>query len=142
MGSSLRDILVCPRCQSALLAPDDSGGDLRCSSCQRRYPVVRRIPRLVQSDAYVRSFSFEWNRHRLTQLDTAESDESETTLRQKTGLAPGDVKGKLVLDVGCGMGRFAEVVSRWGGRVVGIDLSVAAEVAARNLADREFVALQ
>jgi SAM-dependent methyltransferase len=47
-----------------------------------------------------------------------------------------------VLDVGCGMGRFAEVATRWGARVVGVDLSAAAEVAARNLGGREFVALQ
>ena len=40
------------------------------------------------------------------------------------------------------MGRFAEVATRWGARVVGIDLSAAAEVAAKNLADREFVAFQ
>jgi SAM-dependent methyltransferase len=40
------------------------------------------------------------------------------------------------------MGRFADVVTRWGGRVIGIDLSVAAEVAATNLADRDFVAIQ
>jgi SAM-dependent methyltransferase len=52
------------------------------------------------------------------------------------------LRGKLVLDVGCGMGRFAEVVTRWGARVVGVDLSAAAEVAARNLKDREFVAFQ
>src|SRR5439155_16573893 len=34
------------------------------------------------------------------------------------------------------------VATRWGARVVGIDLSAAAEVAATNLADREFIALQ
>ena len=38
------------------------------------------------------------------------------------------------------MGRFAEVATRWGARVVGVDLSAAAEVAAKNLADRDFVA--
>src|SRR5947199_61256 len=43
---------------------------------------------------------------------------------------------KLVLDVGCGMGRFADVATRWGAHVVCVDLSLAAEVAARNLADR------
>jgi len=61
---------------------------------------------------------------------------------RKTGLNPEDFKGKLVLDVGCGMGRFAEVATRWGARVVGIYLSAAAEVAAENLSDREFVAFQ
>jgi SAM-dependent methyltransferase len=40
------------------------------------------------------------------------------------------------------MGRFAEVATRWGARVVGVDLSAAAEVAAKNLADRDFVAFQ
>jgi SAM-dependent methyltransferase len=60
----------------------------------------------------------------------------------KTGFTPEDLKGKLVLDVGCGMGRFAEVATRWGARVVGVDLSAAAEVAAHNLANRDFVAMQ
>jgi SAM-dependent methyltransferase len=47
-----------------------------------------------------------------------------------------------VLDVGCGMGRFAEVATRWGAHVVGIDLSLASEVAARNLADRNATVFQ
>jgi ubiquinone/menaquinone biosynthesis C-methylase UbiE len=37
------------------------------------------------------------------------------------------------------MGRFAEVASRWGANVVGIDLSLAADVAARNLGPRDNV---
>jgi SAM-dependent methyltransferase len=40
------------------------------------------------------------------------------------------------------MGRFAEVATRWGAHVVGIDLSAAANVASRNLIDRSFVAFQ
>jgi SAM-dependent methyltransferase len=75
-------------------------------------------------------------------LDDADKNMSELDFIQKTGLKPADFKGKLVLDVGCGMGRFAEVATRWGARVVGIDLSAATEVAARNLSDREFVAFQ
>jgi SAM-dependent methyltransferase len=44
--------------------------------------------------------------------------------------------------VGCGMGRFADVATRWGAHVVGVDLSLAAEVAARNLADRNVTIFQ
>jgi len=71
-----------------------------------------------------------------TQLDTDQSHRSEVDFRRRTGFCPNDLAGKLVLDVGCGMGRFAEVATRWGAHVVGVDLSLAAEVAARNLADR------
>jgi SAM-dependent methyltransferase len=93
----------------------------------------------VESDAYVSSFSFEWNRHKRTQLDGAASRESEDTFREKTGLTPEQVAGRRVLDVGCGMGRFADIVSRWGGNVVGIDLSLAVEAAHANLGGRENV---
>jgi SAM-dependent methyltransferase len=101
--------------------------------------VIRGIPRFVASEAYTASFGFEWNRHKRTQLDDAVSRESEETFRAKTGLTPADIEGRLVLDVGCGMGRFVDVVSRWGGRVVGVDLSLAVEAAHANLGGRENV---
>ncbi len=91
------------------------------------------------SDGYVGNFSFEWLRHRRVQLDHDGSHESEETFRKKTGLTPDDVKGKRVLDAGCGMGRFTEVVSRWGGQVVAVDLSFAVEAARENLAGRDNV---
>ncbi|MFQ5880868.1 MAG: class I SAM-dependent methyltransferase [Candidatus Methylomirabilales bacterium] len=103
--------------------------------------MIRGIPRFVESDEYADSFSFEWNRHCRTQLDSPRSDESERTFRDKTGLTPADVRGRLVLDVGCGMGRFADVVSRWGGQVVGVDLSLAVEAAYANLEGRPNVCI-
>jgi len=137
MTLDLSGILACVHC-GELLPPESSWDTTgtRCAGCGTEVPVVRGIPRFVGSDAYSSSFSFEWNRHRLTQLDTAYNNESERTFRQKTGLGPEDVKGKLVLDVGCGMGRFLDVVSRWGGRVMGVDLSLAVEAAYANLAGR------
>lgn len=140
MGLDLSGILVCARC-GASLQPETSWeqSGTRCAGCGTEVPVIRGIPRFVASDAYVGSFSFEWNRHRKTQLDHAASQESEETFRAKTGLVPSDIAGRLVLDVGCGMGRFADVVSRWGGRVVGVDLSQAVEAAQVNLGERENV---
>ena len=75
-------------------------------------------------------------------MDDANSHRTEIAFRQRTGFRPEDLAGKLVLDVGCGMGRFAEVVTRWGAHVVGIDLSLASEVAAQNLADRNAAIFQ
>ncbi len=102
---------------------------------------MNSIPRFVESEAYAESFGFEWNKHKHTQLDTGQSKESEMTFAQKTGLTAGQIKGKSVLDAGCGMGRFADVVSRWGGKVVAIDLSKAVEAAFGNLANRQNVAV-
>jgi SAM-dependent methyltransferase len=96
----------------------------------------------VGPENYADSFGYQWQQFDRTQLDHAGRYLSEPDFRSKTGLTPEDLNGKLVLDVGCGMGRFAEVATRWGARVVGIDLSAASEVAAHNLSDREFVAFQ
>jgi SAM-dependent methyltransferase/uncharacterized protein YbaR (Trm112 family) len=135
--------LCCPSCRGDLELLDDNGagevleGALMCGACSKRYPIVRGIPRFVSSDSYVGSFSYEWNRWSRVQLDTANGTrESEETFRQKTGFGPRDLAGRLVLDVGCGAGRFLDVASRWGARVVGVDLSFAVEAARANLANR------
>ncbi|MGC2172346.1 MAG: methyltransferase domain-containing protein [Candidatus Sulfotelmatobacter sp.] len=132
-------LLRCPGCRAEL---NRRGDGYACSGCERTFPEERGVTRFVAAENYADSFGFQWKRYARTQLDDATSDQSDKDFRRKTGLTPEDLKGKLVLDVGCGMGRFADVATRWGAKVVGVDLSAAAEMAARNLADREFVALQ
>ena len=95
--------------------------------------------RFVDAEQYAGSFGFQWHIFR-KQLDNDKSRRSETDFRRRrTGFEPRDLAGKLVLDVGCGMGRFAEVATRWGAHVVGIDLSLACEVAQENLGDRQAI---
>jgi 2-polyprenyl-3-methyl-5-hydroxy-6-metoxy-1,4-benzoquinol methylase len=140
LSADLQAILRCLSCGSKLES-DQNGGYL-CLACKRAYPNTQGIARFVDAQHYAASFGFQWHRYQQTQLDHDELRESERHFLAKTALRPEDLKGKLVLDVGCGMGRFAEVATRWGARVVGVDLSAAAEVAAKNLADREFTAFQ
>ena len=140
LSAELQAILRCLSC-GATLDSDNAGGYV-CSACKRVYPFVNGIARFVDAQHYAASFGFQWHRYQKTQLDHDEVRESEENFLIKTALRPEDLKGKLVLDVGCGMGRFAEVATRWGARVVGVDLSAAAEVAARNLGAREFIAFQ
>ena len=137
--AELQSILRCSACGSGL---EPTADGLRCVACGQSFPLVRNTLRFVGSDSYADSFGWQWQRYDRTQMDDLTRRESELDFRRKTGLTPEELRGKLVLDVGCGMGRYADVVTRWGGRVVGIDLSAAAEVAARNLADRDFFALQ
>lgn len=141
MALDISRLLVCPGCRTPIPPLAHRGeGEYRCG-CGRPYALSRGIPRFVASEGYAKSFGFEWQRHRRTQLDDGPDGESERTFRQKTAFTPEALRHRLVLDVGCGMGRFAEVASRWGANVVAVDLSLAVEAARENLADRPNVAI-
>jgi len=139
VADEVLSVLRCLACQGPL---EGRGSDLICAGCGRQYPEVDGVIRFVDQQHYAGSFGFQWHVHALTQLDTESSDVSLRDFKRRTGFRPEDIAGKLVLDVGCGMGRFADVATRWGARVVGIDLSLAAEVAARNLVGREATIFQ
>jgi len=132
-------ILRCLHCQSGLNSEADG---LVCTGCGRQYPLRDGVVRFVGAQEYAGTFGFQWKLYARTQLDDATSQKSERAFRRRTGFRPEDLAGKLVLDVGCGMGRFAEVATRWGANVVGIDLSLASEVAAKNLAERDATIFQ
>lgn len=73
------------------------------------------------------TYSLQWDRFRIVR-----PEEDRATFRSRTGLGADDLAGALVLDAGCGMGRYLRVAAELGARVVGIDLS-AAVVAAREV---------
>ncbi len=73
------------------------------------------------------TYSLQWNRFRILR-----PDEDRVTFANRTGLSEADLAGALVLDGGCGMGRYLRVAASLGGRVVGLDLSQAV-LAARDL---------
>ena len=73
------------------------------------------------------AYGLQWNTFRIVR-----PDEDRATFRNRTGLTPGDLDGTLVLDGGCGMGRYLRVAAEGGARAVGLDLSRAVE-AARDL---------
>jgi 2-polyprenyl-3-methyl-5-hydroxy-6-metoxy-1,4-benzoquinol methylase len=139
VADKVLEILRCLSCKDTLRRTQDA---LACNGCGRNYPVVDNVVRFVDEQHYAGSFGFQWQVFARTQMDHEQSRRSENAFRRRTGYRPEDLAGKLVLDVGCGMGRFAEVATRWGAHVVGIDLSLAAEVAARNLADRQATIFQ
>ena len=149
MKRDLAKLLCCPDCKTDLTLHDETPqlpvvetGGLACGRCATTYPIVRGIPRFVATDQYVGSFSYEWNRWNQVQLDIANGRrESEETFAEKTGFTPEELRGKLVLDVGCGAGRFLDVASRWGANVIGIDLSFAVEASQRNVGGRANVSV-
>jgi SAM-dependent methyltransferase len=125
-------LLRCLGCGASPLVSDDRGWS--CPRCRRPVPIVRGVARFVGSEAYATSFGFQWSRFARTQLDSATGGtRSRDTLLQKTGWSLDDVRGKRVLDAGCGMGRFAEVCAEAGAEVHAVDLSAAIDAAAANL---------
>lgn len=127
---SLVQLLRCPACGGRY---QQQAADLRCA-CGRAVPVRDGIPRFVSDDGYVRSFSFEWQKHARTQLDSSGAGgRSERDFQSRLDRPLEWLEGKLVLDAGCGMGRYAEIAARYGATVVGLDFSYAIDVARENL---------
>src|SRR3954454_21297461 len=125
MDAELLKLLRCPECHRPL----DEAERLRCPGCGASYPMTGGIPRFA-GEPYVASFGRQWDRY-----DVARAEEDEAVFRVKTGLDPRELEGKLVLDAGCGGGRYARLAGRHGARVVGVDLSAAVEKAAALCAD-------
>jgi len=141
MKDQLLELLCCPECKKDLMligASESHGeienGHLKCSSCSKLYPVVRSIPRFVSAENYASNFGFQWKRFRKTQLDSYSGlPISRNRFFNQTGLAPENLNGKLVLDIGCGSGRFSEIALSSGARVVALDYSSAVDACADNL---------
>lgn len=144
LKSNLMDILVCPTCHGALRLFDErlqngevESGSLRCDICRLQYPVVRSVPRFVRTQNYAGSFGFQWNRFPRTQLDSYSGlPISRERFFTYSGWTPHELQDKLVLDIGCGSGRFAEIALDSGAQVVAIDYSQAVDACWSNLAAR------
>lgn len=106
-------------------------GELRCSACRRTYPIVAGVPCFVTDDGYLDSFGFEWEKHARTQL-VIDRERTQMTFR-RLGFAREPLAGTLVLDAGCGVGRYMVEVLDCGGEVVGVDMSRSIFHAAANL---------
>jgi len=133
--------LACPQCHGRLdltVQLEREGeieeGSLSCAKCQKVFPILRGIPRFVSSENYAASFGRQWNKFARLQMD---SQNGTTFSRDRfysiTEWDPTALKGKLVLDVGCGAGRFSEVVLQDGAEVVAVDLSSAVDACRQNL---------
>ena len=136
------EVLSVLRCLSCCGHLEDEGSELACIGCGRKNSQINDVIRFVDEQQYAGSFGFQWHVHACTQLDTTESKGSERAFRSRTGFHPEELADKLVLDGGCGMGRFADVATQWRARVLAIDLSLAAGVAAHYLAGREATIFQ
>ncbi len=95
----------------------------RASAASGRPSVPSSVDQATGADAYDQWFDSRWGRY-------AAAIERDTLLQ-----AVGPVEHDLVLDAGCGTGRFSIELARVGARVVGLDIDIdMLAIAARRLA--------
>ena len=108
------------------------------------YALRGGIPRFVEDSGYAAAFGAQWNAWRRTQLDshTGVPLSHDRARRCLGDIAWGSLRGANVLEVGCGAGRFTEVLLAQGASVTSVDLSEAVDANADNfpIADRHRVA--
>ncbi len=150
----LLDLLVCPECRSALRLHDSqlaadvvTSGTLTCAT-GHSFPVADGVPRFVQHElnadqARTRdSFGYEWTRLYPEHGHSSPEWQAERDIfLEYTRSLPSEYRGKLVLDAGCGNGRYAKLANDWGARVVCVDISSAVEIAQTNVGSRPDVAV-
>ncbi len=150
----LVDLLACPECHGGLvLTATECHGDsvvsgtLTCAS-RHSFPIANGIPRFVQhqlnaDQARTRdSFGDEWTRlYPEHGHSTPEWQAERDIFLEYTRSLPSEYRGKLVLDAGCGNGRYAKLANDWGARVVCVDISSAVDIAQANVGARPDVAV-
>lgn len=119
----------------------ECGGDfneildnLVCHKCGITYPIVNNIPRFVELDNYADSFGFQWNLFNKTQHDKCNKyRHSEKRFEAETAWINTELEDNIVLDAGCGSGRFTEIALNKGAKVIALDLSNSVESCYSNM---------
>lgn len=109
------------------------------SSSSSEYPIIRGIPRfLVKEDKNndAKSFGYQWNKWPKIQFENENKGKTMEghTLKmweRITGIKEINLKDKLIIDFGCGSGRFIDVTRSKEASVIGMDISDAVEAAGK-----------
>lgn len=126
----------CSPCALGLYDPAAAGNCRTCAGleiaegmlscrCGAAYPIRSCVPVLLpgqpaarHDDRTRKRFGYEWLRY-----PACFHEEERGIFFEETQLQPECFAGRLVLDAGCGMGRFTRAAGACSGEVVGVDLS-------------------
>jgi SAM-dependent methyltransferase len=142
------NLLCCLACQGSLLI-DVSGalepdghlmtGVLICVACGAKYPIIGGVPRFIPKDnikevsSTVDGFGYQWQKADST-IQNTRFTAAETFLDFIYPIKKEYFKGKIILDGGCGSGRFTFLANQFGAaKIFGVDLSDSVDVAFQNL---------
>jgi len=84
------------------------------------------IPSFVEDEAYVSAFGLQWLEHAKTQLDSHTGlNITRDRLLRMFGPLYSNIDRKVILEAGCGAGRFTEILLENDSLITAVDLSVA-----------------
>jgi len=124
----------CPNGCGGNLLYSDISSNLNCKQCNISYPIVDKIPRIVDVNNYSESFGYQWNIHQETQLDSYTGlPISQDRLYAATGWNKDThLAEQSILEAGSGAGRFTEILVKTCANVHSFDYSRAVDANARN----------
>ena len=107
--------------------------DNQLKSGDNSIEIKNRIPYFTGSGSYASLFGDQWKAYKKTQLDSYSGKPiTADRLNRCLGNLKNNLQGKLVLEAGCGAGRFTEILLQKGAILVSSDLSSAVEVNSEN----------
>lgn len=126
--------LICPNCKNSLEIDKSNqsvdqivSGELLCKKCDKIYPIINSIPRFVPSINYADSFGMQWNIHNKDQHDKYSNVNSSQERFEKETKWDKNLEGEIIIEAGCGAGRFTEFAAKTGAMVLSFDYSSAVE---------------
>lgn len=140
MNKNHLNYLTCPNCESKFDLVNSIiekeifiiSGDLVCSN-NHLFPIVRGIPRFIPSKNYSNNFGIQWNFFDKVQLDKfSKNKESKKRYDNELSYNYDWKKNKILLEVGCGAGRFLEYSIKEAKLIVGVDLSNSVDAVYKN----------
>ncbi len=107
-------------------------------SPSNEYEIINSIPRFVNKENYSNNFGWQWNKWASVQFEHSNINKpmegyTSKMFNQITEWDKENLSEKIVLDMGCGSGRFTDVVLSNGGYVIAVDNSSAIDAAKDNL---------
>jgi SAM-dependent methyltransferase len=112
-------------------------GTLRCGACDAEYPIVRGVPRFATElkpdvESVMQTYGEQWAAfsYGAGRIWHWPIEDRIRSFLFEIDSSPDELRGKLVLDAGCGSGiTISQVSKRFAAEVVGLDLSNAVEAA-------------
>lgn len=107
------------------------------SESGEKFPIIEGIPRFVPENNYADAFGLQWKTFAKTQLDSfTNTNYTKIRLERCLGFSLDKIKNQNVLEVGCGAGRFTELLVKNGANTHSTDLSIAVIANKENIGDK------